>query len=228
VYSHFSAAGRNAPNQDSILPPQSWDGVIWAAIADGVGGARGGAIASQLAIQTVEKLAKEQGDLKAIFQEARNAIVAAANPEHAKMATTLSVCRISGGVCDVAHVGDTRVYHLRGFGIQTRTKDQTEAQELVEAGVLRAGEVRRYPRRHVLTSSIAAQRSFNLFHSAFEVQPGDKILLTSDGVHGLIQRRELRDMAVRADTPEQLSRMIQAEVRERGPIDDYSVAIIYL
>ncbi len=231
-FATFSMAGRKGENQDAILAPRNIAGYWLTAIADGVGGAAGGAVASGLAIAAVDNTVTRSPfvDLPTLFDQVRADLAerAQVDPSLAKMATTLTVCRIRDNRCEIGHVGDTRLYHLRGGGIQTRTRDQTEAQELVDAGVLKPDEVRRYARRNVLLSSISPNREYSLFQTEFYVTTGDIVILTTDGVHGLIQRRELRDLAVASGSSQSLVSSIRQEIERRGPIDDYSSVVMYL
>jgi serine/threonine protein phosphatase PrpC len=118
---HFSREGRKTANEDSLMLPFSFRGVWWAAIADGLGGRPGGAIASMTATEAISAAIKAQHrtDIAALFTAAQNQlkVVAASKPELSSMGTTLSLIRLNSHSAQVGHVGDSRIYHLRGDGI---------------------------------------------------------------------------------------------------------------
>lgn len=226
----FSLAGRESANQDSIMQPIWVGGSLWTAIADGVGGAAGGREASSAAINVVKSIVETRpdADMADIFSTVRRRLVeiASENSALSRLATTLTVAQFANSKCTVGHVGDTRLYHVRGEGIVTVSKDQTEVQRLIDEGILKADQARRYPRRNVLLSSISPSRSYELMLAEAIVRPGDRVILTTDGVHGVLKRREIRDLSLAAANVEELSMAIRNGVESRGVVDDYSCVVL--
>ncbi|WNJ99955.1 serine/threonine-protein phosphatase [Thalassospiraceae bacterium LMO-JJ14] len=224
---HFSCPGRNGGNQDVVLPPLFEGGYVWAAIADGVGGHVGGEVAARTAIETVKQEATQgsKAKLKSIINSAHKALVSKAETAASltEMSTTLSIVRASRKQAEVAHIGDSRIYHLRDNGLMTRTKDQTEVNELIENRVLTKKEARRYPRRHVLLNSLSVREHSNVFETSFSVCPGDRIILLTDGVYEVLLRSEIRDLSLKSATCNELCAHIKSEIEDRGIVDDYSV-----
>jgi protein phosphatase len=227
---HFSRQGRKGANEDSVLPPFSCGGVWWAAIADGMGGRRGGAIASTTVIETISAAIKSQHliDVAELFTAAQNQLQAVATnkPELSSMGTTLSLIRFSGSGAEVGHVGDSRIYHLRGDGIVDRTVDQTEVEQLVQQGVLSKARARRYPRRHILLSVLSPDRSYELYKSEFKIKDGDRLILLTDGVSSKLLRREIRDLSLRQSSARSFCDALASEIDRRTPEDDYSAVCI--
>ena len=226
---YFSVAGPKHPNQDSVLPLMHANGAWVSAIADGVGGEEGAAIAAHTATEIVATLTRSE-DLSAseIFQAIKERIKELATRDRtlSHMATTLSAIWLRDTTAHVGHVGDTRIYHLRDRGIVDRTQDQTEAQHLVRAGVLTRAQAKRYTRRNVLVSALSADSDYELFEQEFELRASDRLILLSDGVHGLILRQAIRDLAALHPDPQRLCTALVNEVAAHGPNDDYSAVCI--
>ena len=191
-----SIAGPKGENQDAILQPFEVGGCTWCAIADGVGSAANGGLAARTAIGVVGQVSGRE-TTREVFEKAHKALVdLASEKEPAKsFSTTLTVLRICGNHASVGHVGDTRISHYRGTGVISRTRDQTEVQKLLDDGALTKHQALRYPRRNVLLSALSAGRDFELHEQEFDVQTGDRILLTSDGFHGKLLRGRIAELS---------------------------------
>jgi protein phosphatase len=199
------------------------------AIADGIGGNPGGSAASNASINAVRSSVERDAavSMEAVFEQAHGALrdLAEKEPTLRKMGTTLTVVRVKDHAAAIGHVGDTRLYHLRAEGIVTRTRDQTEAQHLVEEGILTRRSARRYPRRNVLLSSLSPDRPYDLLISQPGVAVGDRFVLLSDGVYSILGRREIRDLSLETKSAVELSQRIEATIIDRGLIDDSSAIV---
>ena len=224
----FSIAGIGKINEDSLDCITLSDGTCIAAIADGVGGNYGGSIASALAVKTAMRTmeANPAAPMSQVFSVISNAIQNRGNEDliSAQMATTLSLCVVhtDGTVC-VGHVGDSRIYHLRGSGILQKTKDQTEVAALVEAGILSREQAKKYPRRTVLRSALAAKGGFEIFEETFSVKTGDRVVLLTDGIYRLMTKTHLRNLSLHAINVEELSQAVHQEIS--GVNDDDATGI---
>lgn len=189
-----SVAGGRRDNQDSGCA-----GSRLIAVADGVGGHAGGAIASALAIRwlTRQPYQSPGGGAAALARAVAVAVAGAGSsirlagrhaPELAGMATTLTAVVLDGGVAVVGHLGDSRAYLARSGRLSRLTDDQTWVQTLVDAGIITAEQARTHPMRSVLTHCL---------HGAFEdlthlrllpvaVRRGDRLLVSSDGLHDVL------------------------------------------
>lgn len=224
-YSHFSKAGRKGTNQDSVLVCSNGTRSI-IAIADGMGGKEAGELASKIAVDTIKRDFESDGDfdLGRSFRNVKNEITDfSTNNGIKQMGTTLTVCLMNEGKATVAHVGDTRLYHLRNSGIVSITKDQTEVQKLIDDGVLSKKRAVRYHRRNVLLSAMTNFSDYALFQTEFYISPNDRLLLLSDGAYDLINKVEIRDLSVQQETVIDLNNSIMNLIESRTIKDDYTV-----
>jgi protein phosphatase len=173
-------------------------------VADGMGGHRGGATASRLAGETV-KSQYLTGDADNVPDVLRRALLRAnarvfseaqANPDLRGMGTTTSVLAVRGGEAWFAHVGDSRIYLVRGGEIKQLTEDHSLVASMVREGLITTTEAETHPRRNVLQRSIGVGEDVDVDVSGpFPVQVGDTFILCSDGLHGLVKEGELREVA---------------------------------
>jgi PPM family protein phosphatase len=214
---------RRAGNQDAVLarPPLF-------AVADGVGGARGGDVASKLA---VEALGEEEGggvDLISGVLEAHRRIrnEAAREPEeHGGMATTLTAARAGDGTVALVHVGDSRAYRLRDGRLERLTADHSLAQELRRAGGLDPDQAERHPQRSVITRALGQPEELEVDATEHDAAPGDLLLLCSDGLTDVLGEDDVRTIIGDADSLRAAAReLVDAANRAGGP-DNVSVVL---
>ena len=164
-------------------------------VADGLGGHRGGEIASRIAAEVIVKRIVERDDdparrLRAAIAAANLGILDAAREDPALqgMGTTV-VCLLiaQDGRSHVAHVGDSRLYRLRGTRIESITDDHSLVATLLREGVLTADEARDDPRRNQVLRALGVREQLDIDVAPIETLPRDLYLLCSDGLHGLIE-----------------------------------------
>ncbi|HEX9342520.1 MAG TPA: Stp1/IreP family PP2C-type Ser/Thr phosphatase [Actinomycetota bacterium] len=175
-------------NEDSCFV-----GVTVIAVADGLGGHQAGEIASATAIEPVAKL---DGQPFPTPEAARDAVVAAieqgnqaviekavAHDEYWGMGTTLTAAIVGDGWLQLGHVGDSRAYLLRDAILRQLTNDHTIVAEAVRQGRLSPGEASHHPERSILTRAVGLDPNLRVeAPPAFELEPGDQVLLCSDGL----------------------------------------------
>lgn len=230
-FESFSHRGPRQSNEDCVYAEIFENGAVFA-VADGVGGSKCGDVASSTVMNCISQSLKTdfEVDFPSLFNHARHALLnfASHDSQCSEMATTLSVCRIVGSRAFVGHVGDSRIFHIRGDGIMRRTSDQTEAEELIRQGVISKARARKYSRRNVLLSSISPKRDFDLHQSQFDLLAGDKVFLTTDGVHSLILTREIVQFFQDTKSPSEVCSSIVREIESRGPTDNYSAICVFV
>jgi serine/threonine protein phosphatase PrpC len=169
-----------------------------------MGGHRGGATASRLAVDTVKTsyLAAEGDDVPAALREAMaraNARVfteAQSNADLRGMGTTTSALVVRGEKAWFAHVGDSRIYMLRGDEFKQLTQDHSLVATMVREGLLTEAEAETHPRRNVLQRSIGVTEDVEIdVVGPIDVREGDVFLLCSDGLHGVLKEDELKEVA---------------------------------
>jgi PPM family protein phosphatase len=196
------------------------------AVADGMGGHAAGEVASALTIAAMAELDSEQpgGDmLKALA----SAVAAAnarlqekilANPAIEGMGTTLTALLWSDGRAAVCHIGDSRGYLLREGELYQITHDHTLVQSLVDEGRISADDVSTHPQRSLLLRALDGRSTAEPDLSAHDGLPGDRYLLCSDGLSGVVSDETLRDtLAAFADPDAATRQLIELAIEGGGP-----------
>jgi len=244
-YGSLSDVGKvRKNNEDSILAVE-WvasfgskpSSVLLCAVADGVGGARKGEVASALTLQTVIAETSLQivgsgtelgGVLRTAIEAANEAVVKYGmdHRESEGLSTTIVATIISGKTAHVAHAGDSRAYLINRGGIKQLTKDDSEVQELVDAGKITADEARRYPGRNVITRAVGAASDIRVNVTSIELQPGDRILLCSDGLWEPVSKEDLHKIVLQSANPQLACNQLVSMANQRGGGDNISVIIV--
>ena len=202
-------------------------------IADGMGGARAGEVASRTAVEKVlESYRGAQGepleDLDAAMVAANHAVhgESLVHPELSGMGTTLTALVLRGSGVFLAHVGDSRAYLVRGGSTQQLTVDHSLVAQLVRAGHLTPEQARVDPRRNVVTRcvGVAPTVQADVAPLAEPLRAGDTLLLTTDGLHGLVSDEELGAAASDPDLDAVCARLI-ALARQRGGPDNITAVV---
>ncbi|HEU4425993.1 MAG TPA: protein phosphatase 2C domain-containing protein [Pilimelia sp.] len=163
------------------------------AVADGVGGAPAGELASDIAIRTLSALEAEGEStdplaaLDAALDSANLLIRQAAEADrgHEGLGTTLTAALLSGDRLALLHVGDSRGYMLRDGRLEQLTKDETYVQALVDQGVLTPEQARTHPHRSLVTQAVQG-KALTPARATLTVAPGDRLLLCSDGLSDVV------------------------------------------
>jgi protein phosphatase len=204
-------------------------------VADGMGGHPAGDVASQIALNTLVEAfpSLPDGDLgqalKQAYRRANEAVfqAGAEEPAHAGMGTTLTSALLHSKYATIAHVGDSRVYLLRGEALTQVTRDHTVVAEEVAQGRITAETARRDPRRNRLTHVIGTHpRLESKLPAIFELTllPGDRLLLCSDGLYDVLDDGEMRRALVEQD-PGDAARQLVETAKERGTRDNATAVV---
>jgi len=206
-----------------------------AVIADGMGGHEGGQLASRIATERVRDayLSHPGGDARealiAAFHDAHNAIQEYARqyPEFQGMGTTCTCAVVKDNQLYYGHVGDSRLYLIRNAAISRLTEDHSYVQRLVRQGMLTSEEAAVHPERNVLTAALGMPSAVPADFSSEPVplQPGDALLLCTDGLHGLVSDQELLASAA-APSAGQACRELVETAKNRGGFDNITVQIL--
>lgn len=228
-------------NEDRYAVIESSSGVAWV-VADGMGGAAGGELAAQLAIDAMRRHLESQSyrevetALRAAILEANRVIVLRRqNPIFSAMGTTMVAAMFRGSEIALAHAGDSRAYLVRDGSVFHLTQDHTLVQEMVGRGELSAEDSLKHPQAHVLTRCIGSEPGLRIDTSKYwvtETEGGqsrgvDKLALLSDGLYSLVSDAELG--AIISDLEPQRACVHLVELaKSRGGFDNITVAIIPL
>jgi PPM family protein phosphatase len=202
-------------------------------VADGMGGHEAGEVASQAAVELIEKEYREArgtpGEaLAKAFQAAHGQILrmATADASMHGMGTTCTALAIVGRQAWAAHVGDTRLYLVRGKGIYQLSEDHTQCMEMVRKGLLTEEQARRREDRNVLLRAMGTrpELSFTVWSDPMAICPGDSFVLCSDGLHDMVADAEIREI-VRGSEPVFACQKLVRMARERGGYDNITIAV---
>jgi len=203
------------------------------AVADGMGGAAAGEMASRIGLRMVYKEIQDNiGDtypsdneeMEELFIDA----VASANrrifqlsreyEEYRGMGTTLTAVLALNGRMMIAQIGDSRAYLLRRDGIRQLTRDQSLIAQRVAAGLITEEQARQHPDRNILLQALGVNESVELALQSAPLLPGDVLLLCSDGLHGHMSADEIYETVIHADGVESAcSHLIDLANRRGGP-----------
>ena len=145
-------------------------------------------------------------------------------PESRGMGTTLTAVLVDDQIGLVGHVGDSRAYLVRDDEIRRLTQDHSWVADRVRQGMLTEGEARRHRFRNIITNALGATERFQLDLLHFEVHPGDRLLVCSDGVSMLLSDAVLRDVVAGHD-PDEAARILLDEANDRGSPDNITVVV---
>lgn len=231
-YSGQSEAGRvRTINQDSYFVGELADAYL-AVVADGMGGHKTGEVASQKAVEIIQReLSSSQNHPPAALARAVQAAnleifdQAAEHPEQQGMGTTLTTVYIDDQVGIVGHVGDSRAYLIRDNAIRQLTFDHSWVAERVRQGILTQDEARHHRLRNVITNALGATPAVKLDVLHFEVLVGDKLLLCSDGISMLLSDEQLLAI-VQQHTPSEAVSQLLKEANGRGSPDNVTAIVL--
>lgn len=202
-------------------------------LADGVGGAAAGEVASQYTVNKIihayyRQHAHQDGSsrLKQVIEEA-NAAVFARNLDRSgqpEMATTVVAAVVRGDELIVANVGDSRAYMIQGDRIEQITQDHSLMAEMINDGVITAEQAETHPYRNVILRSIGAYETVQVDLFSRQLAPDDIFILCSDGLTRLVSNSELIDIA-RNNPPDQATHKLVTLANARGGDDNITVSI---
>jgi serine/threonine protein phosphatase PrpC len=201
------------------------------ALADGMGGAAAGEVASRIAIEAFEAGLPVSGSseerLAVVVQRANREIFDRAQSDHRLdgMGTTLTAVMLDAENIALAHVGDSRAYRLRGGELTRLTEDHSLVEELVKDGKLTEEEAFEHPQRSIITRALGQEPIVEVDTFSYSVKPGDVILLCSDGLTDMLPERQVAEVLVAApDLASAAQRLIDA-ANDAGGRDNITVVL---
>jgi protein phosphatase len=197
------------------------------AVADGMGGHQGGEVASKLALEELGRVT-EVRDLADTVREANRAVFrkASEDPNLAGMGTTLTAIMGDGAGIRVAHIGDSRLYVLRDGELTRVTTDHTVVERLVEEGRLTPEEAEMHPQRSILTKALGVDQEADPDDELVELEPGDRLLLCSDGLTGMIDEARIASILQSHDDPQAAADALVDAANEAGGQDNITSVVI--
>ena len=202
------------------------------AVADGMGGAQAGEVASQLAASALEAGDSDglEGTtaLDALIQEANRRIFdrASTDPTASGMGTTMTVALVDGMSVAIGHVGDSRAYLVRGEQMEQLTEDHSLVNELLKTGKLSEEEAQIHPQRSVITRAVGTDPDVDVDGFTIEAEEGDVFLICSDGLSDMVEDEEILELvhANRDDLDKAVKALVAAANRGGGEDNITAVA----
>ena len=240
-----SDIGRVRRNNEDRVSANAQRG--YALLADGMGGHNAGEVASAMAITTLTAVLQGAGDAfvahhpttadPGLMQKLLSEAIACANsaihtasrrqPEYAGMGTTLVALQLLAGRFVLAHVGDSRCYHLRAQEMKQLTRDHSVVQQRIDLGLISDSQARGVPGRHMLTRALGTAAGVAPDFTTGETQPGDIFLLCSDGLSDMVEAAEIAHVIAEtsASVEVRAERLIQL-ANQNGGRDNVSVVLV--
>ena len=234
----FETAARSAiglvrqGNEDSgFVSPQL------IAVADGMGGHAAGEVASRIAIEVLQSLVPtlvstdiDEDSVEDLLMHSLHSIdseISAVTDEEIEkrgMGTTLTALLIRGNYISLLHVGDSRCYRLRGNTLEQLSNDHTVIQELLDQGAISVAEAAEHPQRSMLTQALRGDGDVTPVLQMYEVKKGDRYLLCSDGLSGVLTDKEIKIGLKKTDKDEAVKFLVDATYVNGAP-DNVTVLI---
>lgn len=218
-----------AANEDAILADPS--GALWA-VADGMGGHEGGALAADIVVDTLAEIADDAQPAEALedaIETANRAVRAAARQRGARvMGATVVALYISQGVAHVAWAGDSRAYLVRNKRLRMITHDHTVVQGMVDRGEIGIEEAEGHPESHVITRAVGGADEIEVDHAAVPLVVGDRLLLCSDGLPRCVYEAVIEALVTQPGPAEMACEALIRRALEEGSPDNVSVIVVDL
>ena len=203
------------------------------AVADGMGGAQAGEVASGLAASALEEdstgLDNALERVDALIQEANRRIFdrASTDPSASGMGTTMTVALVEGMTVVIGHVGDSRAYLVRGDTMEQLTEDHSLVNELLKSGKLSEEEAQIHPQRSVITRAVGTDPDVDVDVFTIEAEDGDVFLICSDGLTDMVSDVDILDLVDRnrSDLEKAVRALVQFANKEGG--DDNITAVAF-
>lgn len=204
------------------------------AVADGMGGHQGGAVAAALALEALRPGDFNPSDpgasLRRMVETAHRRVLAESmsRSDVRGMGTTLTVAHLGPEVVTVAHVGDSRAYMVRDGQALQLTRDHSVVEALVSNGQLDRAAARFHPQRHVLTQAVGIPGDVEVDVSQHPWRTGDRFLLCTDGLTEVVSDGELAALIAAAPTPQEGADALIDAARAGGAPDNVTVVLVHL
>jgi len=200
------------------------------AVADGMGGHAAGEVASRIAVEVLQQLAPtltadgiDEDSVADLLMHSLHSIdlgistVTEEETEKRGMGTTLTALLIRNNQVALLHVGDSRCYRLRGNTLEQLSNDHTVIQELLDQGAITEIEAAEHPQRSMLTQALRGDRDVTPVLQMYEVKKGDRYLLCSDGLSGVLTDKEIKIGLKKSEKEEAIKFLIDATYINGAP-----------
>ena len=217
---------QRSANEDSLVlrPP-------FFAVADGMGGARAGEVASAIAAEAFEGASAAgeaaEAQLARLLREANRRIydLAVTDESHRGMGTTLTAAKVHDGEVSLAHVGDSRAYRMRDGGLEQITRDHSLVAELERSGQITPEAAEHHPQRSIITRALGPEPDVEVDTDAVAARDGDLFLLCSDGLTSMISDDEVAAILRTSATLDEAADALIKAANQSGGKDNITVVL---
>ncbi len=229
---------RRERNEDSFSFGTLEDGVAWAVVCDGMGGAAGGQMASTLATDMVSSKIQKCYNKSMTDFSIENLLLSAITTANVTvfdrsgideslhgMGTTIVACVIKNSVACIAHVGDSRAYYIRNSELKQITKDHSLVQQMLDNGQITKEQFDHHPNKNIITRALGIGENIEIDFDTLETEEGDVILLCTDGLSGCVSDDDLLSIYESADFEELASKYIE-KANSNGGNDNITIVAI--
>jgi serine/threonine protein phosphatase PrpC len=210
---------------------------VFTVLADGMGGHRSGDVASKMAVDFltnhfhtyIQENPEVKDALQRLLEDANNEIFTYSNenPECQGMGTTVIAIRVDQDQFVIAHVGDSRCYHIKGDTIEQITEDHTLVNELVKSGQITREEAEIHPRKNVIMRSVGTDPTIEVDLAEHGWSEGDYLLLCSDGLSDKVKSAKMLDVINgKGSLEDKTTELIQA-ANEAGGEDNITIILVH-
>ncbi len=196
-------------------------------VADGMGGHNAGEVASKLAVETAVSVldgicSDYKEKIEEAVKEANAAVHNMATGDREGMGTTFDVCIYNSGNLYIGHVGDSRVYIIRGDRVIKITEDHSYVEMLVSKGEITKEEANNYPMKNMITRAIGVNDSVECDFYKTEIKSGDKVLLCTDGLTDMVREERMAEV-IAENNIEDAVKILVKEANDAGGKDNITV-----
>lgn len=228
-YSGSDTGMQRRANEDSLLARSPLF-----VVADGMGGAQAGEVASRIAVESFDAALEDNGRpeetlaTRALAANTRIYELAQSDPDHAGMGTTLTAVYVGASEVAIAHVGDSRAYCLREGELLRLTHDHSLVDELIRQGRLTPEEAEDHPQRSIITRALGPEAVVEVDTQSFRARPGDVYLLCSDGLTTMLSEATVAEVLLAHPRLREAGEALIARANEAGGRDNITVILLRL
>lgn len=225
--------GRRLHNEDNFLLPEPGAQPQLFAVADGMGGHAAGAVASRLLVERLGEHApfengREIEQLLSLIGHANLSVYEASESDRSLrgMGTTLVLALVLGERFLAANIGDSRMYYYNGVSLARVTTDHSYVEQLVLSGAISREAARYHPQRNIITRAVGLSPAVDTDLFEREWNPGDMLLLCSDGLHGAVEEDEILSILQSTDSPEEICERLVFAALENDGTDNITLIVV--
>jgi protein phosphatase len=218
-------------NEDALLVGDGEDETLFV-VADGIGGFEAGEVASSIAVDVLRELRPDRSFKVAIADANRRILAAGRGDEKLSgMGTTVVAIRFGGTqrepTAEVAHVGDSRAYLVRGGEMNPITEDHSLVAELVRSGDLTRDQAAEHPQKNLITRALGADENVDVDTTVLPIEAGDRVVLCSDGLSDMVPEARISEILLESsEDPERAARGLLSAALDAGGNDNITVIVV--